>query len=163
TTRPASSEGARRDRYCGGARVVRSLSMGDDKCGFTVFDDQAAPRLLGVSSVEAAGRTHPVAEINTQEAIGFHEFMCMSIAVKEMTKIAHAPDAIPWVKQTRCIDHEGSRRRPDLLEVIPDIAPVVMDMPGGDGHFPAGGQHLAQPRAMFGIKRTLRRLVLGGA
>jgi hypothetical protein len=29
--------------------------------------------------------------------------------------------------------------------------------------FPTRGQHLAQPLAMFGIKRTLRRLVFGGA
>nr|WP_028161956.1 hypothetical protein [Bradyrhizobium elkanii] len=92
--------------------------MGEGKRGFTVFEDQATPRLLGVSSVEAAGRTHPVAEINAYEAIGFDVFMCMSIAVEEVTKIANAPDAIPWVKQTRCVDHEGSRRHPDLLEVI---------------------------------------------
>src|SRR5580704_19082479 len=105
--------------------------------------DEAAQRLLGVSRVEACGGAHPVAEINADETIGFDELMCMSISVEEMTEVADASDTISRVKQTRRIDHEGGGRRPDLLDVVPSIGLVVMDMSRGDRDLPARGQHLA--------------------
>jgi hypothetical protein len=61
--------------------------------GGAVFDNQIAHGL----SVEAGGCAHPVAEINAYEAIGFDEFMCMSIAVTGRREPPFARD--PTVSQ----------------------------------------------------------------